>query len=378
MSKSSDSSCPILYLGYRAEHYASHFLPRFFSHEIQYLDWYVESELRPVWEIKRCVLERIMAGDFAALVIGVAYDPLFYADELDEIATFIPIVGVFGDDTVMPAFTTQLASKFSLVLTTDPLQIDRYLSVGVHAQCHLFDINPSLFVDSRADRDVDVLFFGKASKRRRSEIDWLKGRLSDFAVVDITDSQIALVDLIQLLNRSRITINWNWVETEPFANNVRDPLYANYIQLKGRVFEAALCGCLPLSTWCGAHERIFAEQLPTFSDREQLLELLGRYLSDETLRQVTVDGIKSMAISYIDQFKEVDLATLPAAKFQLVAAVDRSIDTTVATHRFLQQVHRLRKKEIRLVLSDARSVKYLSVSWPYVISVLLNRIRSKR
>ena len=359
-----DPQRSVLYVGSGGQSYLDFFLPNFFAGPIDHIDWMSQRTFHSLRSIKEEVFRRVQAGKHSAIALAATHDPFFYFDEIEELTRSVPVIGIFGDDTNMPQYASEIACCFDHVLTTDPLQIDRYAALNIPASLHLFDTCEEKFPLLELTRDIDVLLYGVAEKGRSADISWLKCALEGLVIHDVTNQRVSDDELVSLLNRSRITINWNHVWQRKLINNYSDPLFSRYSQMKGRVFEAALCGCLPLSTPNEAQRRILGPSLPVFRDRTELRELITSFLADEESRCLGANLLRQQVLGYLRSFSEVPL--VPRRELDL-SFDGRLIDQVSSTHKAIYLLYRLRLGEWGLFIRDLGSVRWTVVKWRFVI-----------
>lgn len=353
-----------LYVGPNATLYLQEFFPRHFKNLIIGLNWSRESSLSRQ-EVKRKVLSLLNTGEFQCLILHLDYDPIFYSRELVQIGSQVSIVGIFGDDTSLVYYSAEISLYCDLVLTTDPVQIPRYESLGVKSLPHLYDISPKRFPNRSNKREIDILIYGTRHKGRQPQVDYIKQEFSDWKIVDVTRERVTFTKLITLLNTSRLTVNWNYVWEKPIVNNFRDDIASQYVQLKGRVFEAALCGCLPVSTYCPSTERILKNKLPTFGTNSEMRQLLENFLINEPLRLKAVREVGMASRDYLKSLEtRIDLASIERKGKK--RSTSRRVDEVVATYHAMDLgLDRLRKDTLSQ-LRNLASVKWNRVVWRFL------------
>jgi len=148
-----------LYVGPNASLYLHEFFPRRFINVIFGLEWPSGSAIQTRNDVKNRVFQLLRTREFEYLILHLDYDPLFYSEELVEIGDLVVIVGIFGDDASLVYFSSEIALYCDLILTTDPLQIARYTSIGVPALLHLYDVSSQRFPNWGKERDIDILIY---------------------------------------------------------------------------------------------------------------------------------------------------------------------------------------------------------------------------
>lgn len=354
-----------LYVGYSAALFSREFLPRVCRAPVDFIDWPEEVRSRSTQSVKAEVFARARSQTYSSVVIALDHDPFFYFDELTALSSLVPTVGLFGDDTNMPQYASLVASTCWMALTTDPLEVGRYESIGTTAGLHAFDIHPGRYQDLGLVRDVDVLIYGKATKGRRPRIQWLREQLNDLVVLDLSSQRVPFGELLKALNRSKLTVNWSEVWQEPLVNNFRDPLFRTYRQFKGRVLEAALTGCVPVTGPFAAQELVFGHALPTFHNNGELETLIRELLSDDDARLELANLIGEEARAYLARLPDsLDLTRPPIALSNRLAP--KLVDEVTATYRLLGWLQAWRRMDFSAQLSDFRSIRWRQVRWRFV------------
>jgi len=357
----------ILYVGYKAEVYANFFLPKHFEEEIEAIDFPRLVHQTSRARAKSLIMERIRKRKYSAVCFTACIDPMFYEEELLEMREYALLVGIFSDDTHLTSFSRQVAWYCDLVLTCDPLQVDSYSAIGVPARLHLFDISPDRFPNRQLRRDIDILIYGTSSKGRAERTAGLREAFPDAEIMDVSDQRLEFESLLELLNRSLLTVNWSGVSRVPSVNSYRDPLFGDYIQIKGRTFEAALCGCLCISEDCGAYDHIFtSESLPRFSSERELYALVGQYLLDR--KQIADDSRMqtASALTYLGRIQQpIDLGTIQRRAPTRLPPTSM-VDEVVATFTLRDGLESLSKGRFRSAFWDIRECKLRKVRARYL------------
>lgn len=366
----------ILYVGPSGALYSKDFLPMHFSQEIDFIDWHIELKSSSSNAIKKKILLCSNSGDYEAMVLHLDYDPFLFTDELLAIRENIPIVGVFGDDVVSPSFSLAVARYCNYILTPDPQQIPFFAQSNLRAGLHLYEISERIYPNSKKNRDIDILFYGKKSKGRSEEINQIKSSFSHLVITDLSSSYVNFDELLDALNRSKITVNWSWAWDKPIVNNVSDALSQPISQVKGRVFEAALTGSLPITSKHSSYDLIFNDKLPTFQSRQELFDLINLYTLNETKRVERANLVEVLAKKYLKD-AQVPLSEIPFRTIDNTPAGDVLINRVVATYRFHDWLMMLVNFQFLRALEDRKQVRFSSISWRFSVKYLLTAIKLK-
>jgi hypothetical protein len=370
------TSQKILYVGHSGALYSKDFLPMHFSQEIDFIDWQIDLKSSSSTAIKEKILRCSNSGNYEALVLHLDYDPFLFTDELLAIRENIPIVGVFGDDVVSPSFSRAVATYCNYVLTPDPKQINFFAQINLRAGLHLYEISECIYPNRKKSRDIDVLIYGKKSKGRFEEINQIKSNFPHLVIHDLSSSHVNFDELLDALNRSKITVNWSWAWDKPIVNNFSDALSLPISQVKGRVFEAALTGSLPITSKLSSYDLIFDYKLPTFQNRQELFDLINLYTHDEARRIERANLVEVLAQKYLKDI-QVPLPEIPVRAIDNTPEGDFLIDRVVATYRFHDWLMMVLNFQFLRALEDRKQVRFSSIDWKFSIKYLLTAIKLK-
>ena len=127
-----------------------------------------------------------------------------------------------------------------------------------------------IFQDLNKTRDIEVSFVGSMYPDRKEYGEFLLANHVNlcFTGGQVEDQGVSTQDYVDILQRSKIVLNFNGQ-----AN-------ATLTQVKGRVFEATLCGALLFSSECTETNKMFCpyEEFIPFSSKEDLLSKIRYYL----------------------------------------------------------------------------------------------------
>jgi hypothetical protein len=183
-------------------------------------------------------------------------------------------------------------------------------------------------------------------------------------------------ELLDALNRSKITVNWSWAWDKPIVNNFSDALSLPISQVKGRVFEAALTGSLPITSKLSSYDLIFDYKLPTFQNRQELFDLINLYTHDEARRIERANLVEVLAQKYLKDI-QVPLPEIPVRAIDNTPEGDFLIDRVVATYRFHDWLMMVLNFQFLRALEDRKQVRFSSIDWKFSIKYLLTAIKLK-
>lgn len=364
----------VLYVGYDAHNLSRHFLEPLFGLPVDWIDWPIEVMLMGARQTKRRIFEEANSKDYAAVVVALSYDPFLYVSELEQLRRLAPLVGMFTDDIHTPDYSLGVASRCDLVLTTDPQMLDFYWKSGVAARLHLLDTSPEVWVQPNLKKSIDLILYGTSAKGRRVEIEAVLSDFHDLNILDLTDKRVPLAELVDAVGRSRLTINWSAARDAPLPNNFRDPNLGRYRQLKGRVFESLLAGCLPLTSPYEGYVGIFGDNLPTFGDRQELVQLVTRYSQNETERANLTVRLRAMAVAYLERLRTpIDTASLAPVGIREEPSINL-VDGVTATYRAVDVWRSLSRRKVGTAVHDAKSVHWDKVLWWFLARAALRTL----
>ena len=366
----------ILYVGPSGLLYSKEFLPMHLSQEIDFIDWQIELKSLSATAIKKKILSCSKSGNYEAVVLHLDYDPFLYTDELLAIRENTPIVGIFGDDVVSPSYSLAIARYCNYIFTPDPEQILFFAQANLRAGLHLYEIRGELYPNNKKARDIDILIYGKRSKGRFEEISQIKSKFPHLVIHDLTSNHVDFDELLDALNRSKITINWSWAWDKPIVNNVSDLLSLPISQVKGRVFEAALTGSLPITSKHSSYGLIFNDKLPTFQNRQELFDQIDLYAFDEERRIDRANLLETLAKKYLRDI-QVPLAEIPSRTIDNTSVGDALINRVVATYRSHDCLMMVLNFQCLRALEDRKQVRFSSIDWRFSLEYLFTAIKLK-
>ena len=145
-------------------------------------------------------------------------------------------------------------------------------------------VDPRIFRDPDAGRDIDVCFAG--SRDRTPERRGLRAELPGLGVSVVArgegDGQLSVPDYVGLLNRSKISLNFS--QTKDGAH-----------QIKARVIESILSGALLFESENGVTSRYLSpyRHYVPFSTAADLATKIRRYLTNDPGRRAIVAAAKA-------------------------------------------------------------------------------------
>ncbi len=236
------------------------------------------------------VNKRIKENSIEVVFFDIDGFPVIDSAIINQITNKVIKVLLTFDDLVMHNLNVASAAVCDLVLTADPVSVLKFKEKGLDAEYMPLESAKTIYHPLDASKDIDVLFYGDLEKEgRRQYIDHIRRSGIDIRVIDNSDEYVTPEELVKLINRAKIVLNFSRTDQfskyrEIFGKSSRD-LDLTRFQLKGRIFEAALCKTLCISENCPAIGLLFLpEEVPVFENETACVRLLNRYLADDELR----------------------------------------------------------------------------------------------
>jgi hypothetical protein len=233
----------------------------------------------------------------------VVFSPLMYTHSphectLDPVTLSklgVPVVTLWWDTSYTNRM--EVADEFARYSALS-LIFDRndYETVYPHKYLHFpHPHDAKIFNNPRGSREIDVAFLGTTigHSKRQSGIQALRN-----AGIEVCQGggqygrRLDIRQYAEMYQNAKIVVNFSWTyDTIPVVTPY---------QLKGRIFEAALCGAMVLDSENPYSKLWFEpEELVTFSSEEDLVEKVKHYLEFEIIRQTTAyQGCKKVQDAY--------------------------------------------------------------------------------
>lgn len=183
----------------------------------------------------------------------------------------------YYDDDWRHNETKQLEYNFNAILST--WQDARIVRPDYPGQVIItqFGINPDYHRDLHLARDIDVSFIGQKYGNRERYITHLMSKgihVEVFGWGWESSSRLNMFEMVEVLNRSKITINFS------------EQGKVGYLTVKGRVFEATACGACLLTQSSPGIELYFDlnKEIVCFNTEEELHERLLYLLRNDEIR----------------------------------------------------------------------------------------------
>ena len=205
-----------------------------------------------VLTLKDDMYNHLSTGEYSHIIFFML--PSYFLDEKDLVK--------LGEDAVLVSYQADIPEYFDIYYSVisqyfDVILVDEYLE---KYRYNIFQYNAihfnhgfavSKYVScSEEERDIDVSFIGRMDRKGRQEqIERLKSMgIKVFIAGAGTDiGFISYDEMINIYSRSKIVLNFTGISTRVpyFIKNIE--INSNIHQLKGRLYEAMLCGAMVLS-----------------------------------------------------------------------------------------------------------------------------------
>lgn len=252
-------------------------------------------------EIRR----RIAGVDVLLMYAGKpVFDFAFYR-ELKRINPGLVLVHVDGDAHInFPTYTEHFLSEIDLFATHDSIDTADYVAqLGCRSICLGSRVgSDDFFPIPGTTKDIAVSFYGVPKGDRREFL-----RALDRAGVGLQcvgksfGPRLDHRALVEIINRSKIGLAFNKHNAPP--DKVRMPRGFNLSrQLKGHIFEYALCGTFPLTEHVDNIGRFFdvGRELVTFEGERDLIDKARYYLEHEQERETIARACCAKVLNHIE------------------------------------------------------------------------------
>jgi spore maturation protein CgeB len=227
-------------------------------------------------------------------ILVLLYLDVFDHDLIKDLSDNYPIetiIWLFDDDKRYPE-TIELTKKFNKVVTTLEERHNTRVENGFNSYLSQFGANHYLYKDYGLQKKYDVVFIGQNFGNRQMYVDYLKNNNINILAMgrNWQDGRVTQAQMIGIFNQAKIVLN--------FSSSAGHP---ELKYLKGRIFEIPATGVFQLTEECGGLDDYFkvGKELERFSTKEELLEKVKFYLSNDILREeIAKNGKKKVLENY--------------------------------------------------------------------------------
>ena len=185
------------------------------------------------------------------------------------------------DDYDMHEVNFITAKAFDFIFTACPISNYRYLEKGFDSYFVPLESNKNLFKNNNLQKKYDVSFFGAKKSTREDYIKYLNKNKINVNLIGYDNAPDYNWDnLSNFISQSKIVLNFsNTGNKNKFYSH--STIKHNFFTFKGRPLIVGLCGTLCISEFSPANQIIFDNNLPTFKNKEELLNKCKKILSDD-------------------------------------------------------------------------------------------------
>ena len=234
---------------------------------------------------------------------------LFQGDGLSVIdINFINLInnnvkkGLLTWDDKMYHYTNRItASACDFVLSGCPISVIKFLELGYKAFLLPVEATRTIFKDLKEKKIYDVLFFGRQKNNRAEVINYLKdNNIKVFECGPYDEISNTFEKLNKVINQSKIVINFTQQDNTKYKYNLLS-YYKFHYDFKGRSYFTGLSGTLCISEYNPSAELIFKNnELPFFETKEECLEVIKNFLSDNTKLEEATNKYKKKCLELED------------------------------------------------------------------------------
>ena len=239
-------------------------------------------------------LNRLVAEiDPEIVVFDIDYYPPLDIELIESVARARTKIAVTFDDLVLHDLNSITASACDLVLSADPLSVLRYREKAIPAEYMPLEGSAELYSDQKIPRDIDILHFGVLDKAdRREYVDYLVSKGMLISLYGVGREYVPIEQLSTYISRAKIVVNFSKTDYLNVLDFGIRHAHPYYLQLKGRVIEAGLCGAACVSEYAPGLQLLFSEdEVPSFKTKEECHALLARLLGDEAARHACANRL---------------------------------------------------------------------------------------
>ena len=275
-------------------------ISKFYETEYLYLDKIKKNYLDTISEINNLVEEKKIETVF----FDVDYQKFINLFFIDKIKNVKKVMMTF-DNYERHNINMITASSCDFVVTACPISVLKYKEIGCPASFMTLESDGSFYKDLKLKKDIDVLFFGKVNKDRKSFIDSIKENGIKIKVVgNNTENRVSDEEIANLICKSKIVVNfskstWDSVKTIPEG----DIFKFNY-QFKGRIVQSGLCGTVCVTEYAPHHRLLFSsDELLEFNTKEQCVKILKDLLNDSKKLSIYTERLEHKVKNFYEEEK---------------------------------------------------------------------------
>ena len=199
------------------------------------------------------------------------------------------------DDFDMHEVNSQTSLACDGIMTACPISKLKFNEKNLDASFYINEGDCDLFKDMKLKKDIDILFFGAFKADRNDYLNLIKKENLNIEIIKPEVKYLPYEKLVEYICRSKVVVNFSKTgDKNKFYSHKTYPY--NYLQYKGRVHMAGMCGTLCVSEYSPAQEIIFGNDAPTFKTPNQMIDILKSLTSDD-------DKLKKQTNNFVDKCK---------------------------------------------------------------------------
>ena len=204
------------------------------------------------------------------------------------------------DDYDMHEINFITAKAFDFIFTACPISNYRYLEKGYDSYFVPLEANKFLFKKIDLKKKYDVSFFGAKKSTREEYIKYLNENKIDVNLMGFYNVPDYNWDnLSKFISQSKIVLNFsNTGNKNKFYSH--STIKHNFFSFKGRPIMVGLCGTLCVSEFSPANQILFNNDLPTFKNKEELLNECKKILNDDNY----YDKLKNSFVEKCNEYED--------------------------------------------------------------------------
>lgn len=246
-------------------------------------------------DITNQVIKEVALLEGVDTVLLCLFHDIFDHQLFKDLSENYPIETVLWlfDDDKRYLETFSLVQCFNKVVTTIDIRHQERVKAGINSHLAQFAANHFLYKNYGLKKEYDVVFVGQNFGNRQEYIEYLKESGINVFVFGRgwpDAKRLTQVEMIELLNKAKLALN--------FSSSADNP---ELKFLKGRIFEIPATGTMLLTEVCENLEDYFTvgEHLDVFAEKEELLNKIKTYLSNEQiLEEISANGQKLVSSDY--------------------------------------------------------------------------------
>ncbi len=225
------------------------------------------------------------------VIFDTDFTPFVDANVIKKINlnTFKIIISL--DNIVHDVLNVIHGSYSNLVLTCDPIDVLKFNEYNIESHFFTLEGSKKLYHNMQLEKDIDILFYGDIKNKfgRSDFINKLKEKGFNLKVVGPPENLVSNEELVKLINRSKIVLNFSYTNLKkdfknwfpPRDNELNTPL----LQFKGRILQVGLCNTMCLSEFAPSIRLLYNDmEVPTFKNFIECEDMIKLYLDNDILR----------------------------------------------------------------------------------------------